>query len=368
MQTKQRNGFAFIVHARTVEDFYRRYPYLRYVPKKLLEQSMRFWPPVVVTRVTGLHSQKTEKEIPGWIIGVPMTAEQMMKNRSLAIRKIKYAIMLAARYGAWIVGLGALTSSLTRGGLDVVEEANQSGVYITTGHSYTTVIVTENILALARLMGLPLDKLRLAVVGAAGSVGSNSIKLLVQLGVRKVLLVDLERKNDEMIALEQFIRQTYPYDKLDIEISHRVREIRKSDLIIAATNAPGVVIGVEDLKAGAAIVDDAQPSDVHPDVFQYRPDVLVVEGGVTHTPGVRSNFDFGLYHTEDNFCCMAEAMILAANDIRQNFSLGRIEKQKIDFIKELGDSMGFRLAEFQNFKKVFTKEEIKSFCLAHKSA
>lgn len=362
--TKQHGGFAFLIHARSIEDFYRRYPYLRYIPNRVLEWSTRFWPPVLVSDVTGLCSQIDGKDIPGWIIGIPMTAKQMMENRTLALKKITEAVLFSAHYGVKIIGLGALTASLTRGGLDIVEEVNRNDIYLTTGHSYTTVIVTENVLTLAKIMRIPLSKLQLGVVGAAGSVGSNSARRLVRLGVYNLLLVDLERKNGELKKLVESLHDLTP--GLKIQVSYHVRDIRKSDIIIAATNAPEVVIGVGDLKAGAAIVDDAQPSDIHPDVFKFRHDVLVVEGGVTHTPGIRSNFDFGLHHTEDNFCCMAEAMILAANDIKENFSLGRVEEKKIEMIKKMGDDMGFRIAEFQNFQKTFTYKEILSFSMAHK--
>lgn len=47
--------------------------------------------PMVVSKITGLKSQIDGKEINGWLIGVPMTAKQMIENRDLAKNGIKAA-------------------------------------------------------------------------------------------------------------------------------------------------------------------------------------------------------------------------------------------------------------------------------------
>ena len=41
--------------------------------------------------------------------------------------------------------------------------------------------------------------------------------------------------------------------------------IKEAEFIITATNAPEAVVTSEDLKSGAVIIDDAQPSDVSPE-------------------------------------------------------------------------------------------------------
>ncbi len=133
-QIKKRTGFAFLVHPRNVPDVYRKYPFFKYFSHSFTESVlMRFWP-VVLSRITGVEDNQTGKNVDGWVISIPITAEQMMSNRELAKRFIVKACKLAEKKGAKIIGLGALTASLTRGGLDLLPHTKAG---ITTGRIYT---------------------------------------------------------------------------------------------------------------------------------------------------------------------------------------------------------------------------------------
>ena len=112
------------------------------------------------------------------------------------------------------------------------------------------------------------------------------------------------------------------------------------------------------LKSGAMIVDDAQPSDVHPEVFD-REDVLAIEAGVVHTPDIDNHFNFGLKDKYDNFCCMCEVMILAANEWHANFVINRAQLEDIDKIVQLSKGLNFRLADYQNFKETISEKKLK---------
>ena len=107
------------------------------------------------------------------------------------------------------------------------------------------------------------------------------------------------------------------------------------------------------------MLDDAQPSDVDPEVL-IRDDVLVVNAGVVHTPDIRSHFNFGLADARDNFCCMAEVLILAAQEWQDHFVIGRgADLKLVDYIAELAKDTNFRLAEAQNAHGFIPKEKIK---------
>ena len=61
----------------------------------------------------------------GWLIAVPFGARQMMElPRQQTVAVIKEAIDLARGLGAQIVGLGAFTSVVTRGGRAVQIEGS----------------------------------------------------------------------------------------------------------------------------------------------------------------------------------------------------------------------------------------------------
>ena len=65
---------------------------------------------------------------------------------------------------------------------------------ITTGHALTTHTVTSNLFRFVELFKLDKNKVLVAIVGATGSIGSSSLKVLARAGYDNFLLVDIERK------------------------------------------------------------------------------------------------------------------------------------------------------------------------------
>jgi fatty aldehyde-generating acyl-ACP reductase len=344
--------FAFIVHPRSIEDIERKFVFFRYIPKKsALFISRHLWP-ITVSKITGLKSSKDNKYIDGFVIAVLPTAHQLMEDRKLALKRIIQACKLAEKKGARIIGLGGLTSSLSKGGLDLIGKVNAN---ITTGHAYTSYNVTQNIFSLVDFMDLDKAKINIGVVGAAGSIGSTSAKILARNGFKNFTLVDLERKRTNCETLKKELHEIN--SSINITISHQINDIKECELIIAATNAPEALIQSKDLKFGAIVVDDAQPSDVHPDVFE-RNDVLVIEAGVTNTPNIRSNFDFGLKNDHDNFCCLAEVLILASNEWDRHYVINRATLDLVDDIALQGDRLNFKIGKFQNFHETITDAKL----------
>src|SRR3989344_7319784 len=137
---KNHYGFAFLVHPRNRFDVTRKYPIVRIFPKTLVDLFTRLLWPVVLSKIEGLTDAKTGAPVHGWIISVPLTAQQMTEDRTLALKRIRQSGRLAQNMGAKIIGLGALTSSFSRGGLDLVEHLD---VGVTTGHSYTSYTITN---------------------------------------------------------------------------------------------------------------------------------------------------------------------------------------------------------------------------------
>ncbi len=346
--------FAFLVHPRDINDVFRKYPLLKFIPKTIIEYVfLKFWAPVVLSKVTGVQYKKTNMAIVGYVISIPLTARQMMENRELARAKILEAAFLAKKKGVQIIGLGALTSSLTRGGLDLVDKID---INITTGHAYTAYNVTKNIFKLTEILGLDKKNILVAIVGAAGSVGSTTAKILAREGYNNLLLIDLEKRKHLFDDLSKDIKKLN--QSAIIKITHQIKEIISADIILTATNAPEVLVKSEDLKMGAVVFDDAQPSDISPEVFD-RDDVLVVEAGVVHTPGINSNFNFGLKDEFDNFCCMAELLILASRGWGGHYVINRATLESVDEIAKWGEELGFRLGHFQNPRGLVSNEKIR---------
>lgn len=344
--------YSFLVHSRDLSDVYRKYPFFKFFPNKLLEFIIFHMWPIVVSEVSGLKSLKNGEEIPGLVVAFPMTAKQMMEHRELALKKIIKSAKFSKKLGASIIGLGGLTTSLSKGGLDIIDKVK---INITTGHAYTAYTVTSNVIKLVKEIGMDKNFIVVAIVGATGSIGSTSAKILAKEGFANLLLIDIERKKHFFKNLIEEVSSIN--QKINIETTPKIQEIKKADIIITATNAPEAVVRNDYLKSGAIIVDDAQPSDVHPEVFE-REDVMAIEAGVVHTPNIDSHFNFGLKDKYDNFCCMCEIMILAANNWDEHYVINRANLKNVDHIVNLSKGLGFRLAKYQNFKEVISSDKI----------
>jgi fatty aldehyde-generating acyl-ACP reductase len=332
---------------------YRKYPGLKWIPKNIILFVMNHLWPITVSRITGLTSHISKKELPGYVLGITMTAEQMMTQRPRALKKIRQALYLARGRGATIIGLGGLTSSLSKGGLDLVD----IDINITTGHAYTAYNIYKNIIRMREIFEIPENDISIAVVGAAGSVGSTTSQLIARHNYKSIVLIDIERKKEKIIELEREIRVINK--NIVVEISHTIADITRCDFVVTATNTSEALVTKNLVHDGMVIIDDAQPSDIDTEVLKM-PNVLVLEAGVVHTPDIKSNFNYGLKSRTDNFCCMAELLILASHEWRNHYVIHRATLADVDKISEMGDAMGFRIAEFQNFLESVSYDKIEN--------
>ncbi len=346
--------FAFIVHSRSIDDVARKFPFAKKIPNKLIEWWCRNCWPIIVSRINGLRSERKQKKITGYVIGVPMTAHQMIEDRELAVHRIIQACELAEKMGVKIVGLGALTASVSGGGLFFADRVK---IGITTGHALTCVNVVSTTLAIIEEVGYKLGGVSMAVVGAAGSIGSVCALLLAQKGVKKLLLVDLRRKNKKLDNLVNSLLEVNA--NIEIEVTNKINKIRNYPIVITATNAPEALVKSEDLAPGAIVIDDAQPSDIDPDLIIQRKDVMIVDGGVIKTPEIYSNFNFGLADLDDNFACLAEVMCLAVIHWRGNYNIGRTDLNKIKEVGEIAKFLDFHRADFQHQGIKYLKKDIE---------
>lgn len=337
-------AFAFLVHPRNLNDVYIKFPFLRFLPRSFVYFLLTKMPPVLVSRIKGLRDREG-KPVGGYVISIPLTAKQMIENRTLAVKKMIEAVRFAKKRGVAIIGLGALTASLSRGGIDLANKEKEMG--FTTGRAYTVKTVTDYVKNVIGEFNFNKTKVKIAIVGAAGSIGSGCAALLSEWGIDNFLLIDLERKLPDVENKIKEIHSRVSHDRLTIKKSHHIGDVNMADIIITATNAPEVVLRGTDVQSGAIIINDAQPSDIAPDVYD-RDDVLVIEGGVISTPGIRTHFNFGLAHHEEAFCCLGEVLVLAHNGLFSTFTIGNLEKKYIEDIEKISEQLHFSITKYQN--------------------
>ncbi len=331
---KRRSGFAFLVHPRNINDVYRKYPFAKYFPNKIVEFFLKLFWPVILSEITGLFSQKNGKPVRGWLITIPLTAEQMLKDRKLAEKRIIQAAKLAEKIGVKLMGLGALTSSVTRGGLDLIGNVE---LFITAGSSLTAAIALEDIDTILRDKRLDIQQASIAIIGATGSIGQAVVKCLASKHFKNLILIG--RTPDHLKALEDKIKIQNP--TVNLTISTEITKIRSADIVIVATASAEVLIKSEYLKQKAVIYDVSQPQNVSPDIFDKRPDISVIDGGLVATPNINYHFNFGC-PKETAFACLAETILLAAEEKYENYSIGKVDLQKAQEISNIAKKYNFK--------------------------
>lgn len=343
--------FAFIVHPLTMEDYFKKFKFMRGLPHSLARAAASLFPPVVASYVSGISSPYGSVE--GCFIGITLTTEQMLQlPHEISLRKIIAAGKKAAQAGAKIIGLGAMTAVVGDAGITVARNLN---VAVTTGNSYTVATALEGTRKAAELMGLDIKRAEVAVLGASGSIGSACARILA----RNVNYLTLIARN--IPRLEKLAESILQDTGLAVKVTTQVKEaVRKADIVIAVSSAADSVIDPEDLKPGAVVCDVARPRDVSAKVAQKRDDVLVIEGGIVEIPGdVNFNFNFG-FPPKTAYACMAETMILALEKRFENFSIGReLHVSRIDEISALAAKHGFKLAGFRSFERPISMETIQ---------
>lgn len=336
--------FAFVIHPIDPKrDVGRKYPFLaKVLPTGLIHFFSRLWPPVYISRITGIRSEATGKEIVGHLIACPFSARQALQLPTRAVyTKIIHAGRLAQRLGAQILGLGAFTSVVGDGGVTVSRHLD---IPVTTGHSLTVAMAVEGLQAAARRRNVVVESTTAAVVGATGSIGQACAELLAPL-VGELILVGRVGSSRSNRRLEQVRKRVSAAGAREVRTSTRIDDIAEADLVLSTTSAVTPVIQPRHLKGNAVVCDVALPPDVSSSVRRERDDVLVVQGGMVDVPGdVDFGFDFGLPPGKA-YACMAETMVLALDGRDEAYSLGKvIHIEQVREISQLAWKHGFRLA------------------------
>jgi len=412
--------FAFIIHYPAPEDVIANNPSFRSYSRselyRFLDWQKQSPSADVVCHMPAIKS-RTGKIAEGWLIGVPFGAREIMGlPRSETTKIIAEAVDMAKDLGAGIVGLGALTSVVTRGGKAV----QGRGIAITSGNSFTTLMAMEALIAGAEKMHIDLNQARGAVIGATGSIGracalmlSEQISQITLLGNPQrptssnlrlnTLLCDLftyahQRMvsgqigglsawlNDCLILLEKqdnsmaqklasalregkdlskdLMTEICNYLHLEVPVHTSIlvdETLPECDMIVAASNSPDYIVYPHHLKPGAVICDVARPTDISPRVFDERDDVLILEGGLVQYP---CDIAFGPnmgYRDGINLACLSETVLLALEGDYNDYSIGtKMPLETIHYLRSLGEKHGFSLAGLKMNNREITNREIEA--------
>lgn len=339
----------------------------------------------------------------GEFIGVARTADELLNMpQEQALAEVKAAIDLARSRGARVVGLGAYTSVVSRGGLHV----RNMGVPVTTGNSYTVVMAAEAVRKAAAVLGNRLDESAVAVVGATGAIGRGTAILLSEQLSRLLLIGNPARPEqsrrrllkvageicrhlvEQLAAGKRFAPATIggclaampllpdpdapaaSFQALAEALEHETdalvittdlnRTLPSADVVVTATSSIGTLVTPDNVGYGAAVCDLSRPPNVSREIKDARPDVLVIDGGVVALPGRPSlGWNFG-FEQGLAYACMAETMLLALEHRYEHTSVGAdLPLETILEMRSLGDKHGFELAQLRSFDRPLDAAELQ---------
>ena len=355
--------FAFVVHPLSQEYIKKGFPLPKATPKVVMdkvEQIAAHAPPMVYCKMSNIISP-TGAEAEGWLISVGGTPKEMLaRNPEFTYRRLLAACKMAENMGAQIIGLGAFTKVVGDAGVTVARRAD---IPVTTGNSYSASGALWAAADAMRRMGLVKKPAKgskrvpakTMVVGASGSIGSVSARLMAMAFDEVVLAGRTQKKLD---ALRESILEETPDAKVTATTDYE-KYLGTMDMIVTSTSGAGKkILDITKVKPGCVITDVARPLDLPPEEVAKRPDVLVIESGEIELPTQCKMKDIGL-PPNVIYACLAETIVLALEGRFEVFTIGRdTEWQKVKEIYKLGLKHGMKLAAISGVNGVYSDEDI----------
>ncbi|MFC8680552.1 semialdehyde dehydrogenase [Microbacterium ureisolvens] len=333
--------FAFTVHprARLSEDLARVWRPLGLMPEPVYDAALRRLPLPPVT----MAGVQIGGERVGHVVLVPFGARHLLSDIPGGRRRVGRAVDRAVALGADVVGLGALTATVTAGGASLRE---RSDIGVTNGNAFTAAIVEDQIRMLLPHVSARTGRPHIAIVGASGSVGTAVTKLLARdpAGARLTLIARTAPRLEALAAAVS--------SEVDVSVAPSIDAVRDADLVVLLTASADTLLGPDHLAPGAIVLDATQPRNTSPGLATARPDVLVVDGGIVTIPSLRLvGGDIGLPNGR-SYACFAETAILALTGHRGHFSIGNPTLEQIDAVRARAGELarlGFRAADPTSF-------------------
>lgn len=349
--------FAFVIHPLSTRFIYKdkRFKILKHLPQTLVERAAAHLPPFYLSRMKGIKSEGTGKEIEGILLTLGATPKELMRRPTdFTYRRLIKASRMAERMGAKLMGLGAFTSVVGDAGITV---AQKSDIGITSGNSLTVAATLEAAKQAVQLMGGRIDQGTAVVIGATGSIGAVCSRLLAQ-AIKDVVLI--APRPERLISLKKQIEKETPDAKVTIA-TKADDYVGSADLIVTTTTALNTkIVDVKRLKPGAVVCDVARPPDITEEDAAQRPDILVIESGEILLPGdVDFGFDIGL-PKGTAYACLSETALLALEGKFDDYTIGRnIEMDRVKEMYHLFKKHGLKLAGLRSFDHFVTPDMIK---------
>ncbi|BDV36236.1 aminotransferase class III-fold pyridoxal phosphate-dependent enzyme [Methylocystis iwaonis] len=297
-------------------------------------------------------------ECAGWVQYLPLTAEEMLDEPQIILRRVVEGVEQMADKGADLVGLGGFTSIIGRRAL---ETAKRASVPVTSGNSLTSYAGFKGLRKVFELMRLDPEAHRVAVVGFPGSICLAIARMLLEIGVCLDLVHRPGANPDDVLS------HVPPEWRNRVTLTGEVADCYPMDRFFVAATSTGGVIDADRLLPGSVVIDVGLPLDVKRG-SQRRDDILVIDGGcLTGSGAVRLGTESMNFSVKQQLNgCLAETMVLALEGRAERFSIGReLPPEKVAEIGRIAERHGFVPYPLASYGERLAEDTIASFRRFH---
>ena len=282
----------------------------------------------------------------GYALAIRYSPIEMMNLPREKIRNsiLKASIFAQDTLGVNLIQLGALTTSVTEGGLWLLDKKEYNG-YLNHGDSYTAAVTCQSVEKILNELSIDPLESNLAILGSYGIIGEAVSKILVPKFKFSKLI---GRRPEKLKELSKNLNGNF---ETTLEL-----DTKSSDVIITATNHPSALLNEKHLKKNAIVIDVSQPPNLSYDVCKKRLDVIRIDGGYVDFP---KNCHISLPGIPKGkmFSCIVEVIMQAIENEKKNH-LGSIDLNHLQKTVEWGIKYNFKLNELTSFGKVIRYESI----------
>jgi len=291
-----------------------------------------------------------------FVYGIPLMPNDFVSRpREEVMGHLLDAARIAKEDGVRVLGLAAFTSIVPSGGIQIQRTV---GIPCTSGNTFTAAIAVRGLLGVAAEMKHDVRSSTVAVVGATGSVGSPCVELIARERPKKLIL--LARNAERLASRAEALAREHA---VDVEWSTNLDDLKVADLVFVSASATSALLDPHVLKSGALVCDVSVPHAVSQRIFEMRPDVLVMEGGVVRIhDDMMKSFEVRAYESTNGIqvsklmpcstylsdgllaACLAETFLLGLEGQFENVGLGAITADQALAMEAVGRKHGMTVA------------------------
>ncbi len=358
------SDFIFLVHPRRSQDFFIALPFLSFIRKFLIKKKfvrlLGLFPPFVISRI------KTSKGVNGLIVSSLLLPDELLNDRKKSLKEAKRMIDFSVKISRrnCNVGLGAWWPIVTKRGEYFNKFISEKDVFITTGHTVTSISILISIRRMLFLSNIAIKDLRIIILGA-GRMGSQIVEMLALQGVINISLYDINEKRLKFVKSR--LKEKFP--KVNIQIfsamlksDERKEVLKEHHLGVCVTSSINRVLMPEDIPQNFIILDDARPEGINRNLGDDSK--VVLEGGLVDFSGLESDYDFGFGKSCTIFGCLAEAIILSIDHAKVlKPTTGSVDMSNLSNFLLFMKESGLDNCVFKSGAKIFSDDEIKKILL-----